>query len=135
MMCDTPSKEEQHAAVSLIAFMSLTGGDKFFSVFKEACELLDIHHEKHLGESLMHQAALCNRAKAVEYLISKGCDPNITNMSLKTPLHLTKSYDVAHMLLEAGADINSKDADGETPLDVARREELDELCRLYYAVM
>lgn len=56
-------------------------------------------------------------------VMDNGANPNSKNYDLRTPLHLASSkglYAIAHLLLEAGASVFSRDRWGNTPLDEAR---------------
>ncbi|XP_074376254.1 potassium channel KOR1-like isoform X6 [Apium graveolens] len=56
-------------------------------------------------------------------VMDNGANPNSKNYDLRTPLHLASSKGlcaIAHLLLEAGASVFSKDRWGKTPLDEAR---------------
>jgi ankyrin repeat protein/beta-lactamase regulating signal transducer with metallopeptidase domain len=70
------------------------------------------------GHSLLHQAARARTdpVKLVELLIAKGADVNAKNATGDTPLHLVCYSNVAELLIAKGADINAKDRPGYTPL-------------------
>jgi ankyrin repeat protein len=73
------------------------------------------------GHSLLHEAARARTdpAKLVELLIAKGADVNAKNARGDTPLHLACYANVAELLIAKGADINAKDRPGYTPLHSA----------------
>lgn len=78
------------------------------------------------------------RIKVLEILLSVGADPNLRynytkasfpktwypprswNRTIKggTPLHAVSNAEVARLLVEAGADVNATNEDGDTPLDI-----------------
>lgn len=95
------------------------------------------------GESPLHMAVYIARVPAVELLIKAGAFVNATTTNdLDTPLHfigksenttthLLKTnqfwqidnydddlYNIAELLIKSGADLNAKNANGETPLDL-----------------
>jgi hypothetical protein len=87
------------------------------------------------GFTPLHEACANGGPEIAAYLISKGADVNAREKSLgDTPLHVVafvaglKSrhndpVKIAEMLLSHGADANALNHDGETPLDVANRQE------------
>lgn len=74
--------------------------------------------------TLLHQAALRCHPKMVAYLLGKGLAANAKEKNYGyTPLHWAACYgymEVTRALLEAGADVNTRSASGETPLTLAR---------------
>ncbi len=68
-------------------------------------------------------AVINNRINQVRELLTAGADPNATEDHCKiTPLHFAAISDfieVAHLLLEFGANPRAKTSDGVTPLDDA----------------
>ena len=78
----------------------------------------------------LHAAALRGNGKMVRLLLDKGADANARNISEETPLHYAAMYGPSFtsgnariLVEEGGADIDAKDRDGKTPLDIARKEE------------
>jgi ankyrin repeat protein len=59
-------------------------------------------------------------------LISAGANINLKNKDGQTPLMLTLDEEIARALLDAGADASLKDNRGKTALDIAREFELTE---------
>lgn len=51
-----------------------------------------------------------------EILLRFGADPNSRDEKGQTPLHLTESPEVARLLVKYGAKVNLRDKAGETPL-------------------
>ncbi|MGV3524873.1 MAG: ankyrin repeat domain-containing protein [Candidatus Sericytochromatia bacterium] len=68
------------------------------------------------GNNLLLQAAYLDRLEISAYLIEQGFDPNARNLKGETPLMLTDSPDLMHVLVEKGAQVNLGKADGATAL-------------------
>ncbi|KAF7239229.1 Fibronectin type 3 and ankyrin repeat domains protein 1 [Varanus komodoensis] len=83
----------------------------------------------------MHWAADGGHCNVIEWMIQDGCevDPKDTGLEW-TPLMrlcaITGKADVAVLLIDAGADVNTKDKDGKTPLMVAALNNQEELVTL-----
>ena len=77
-------------------------------------------HRCHTGATALHVAATgASNARAVSRLLECGCDVDATFRKGQTPLHLAAaagSVDIARVLLEHGADVNSRTVEGVTPL-------------------
>nr|MDJ0746481.1 ankyrin repeat domain-containing protein [Xenococcaceae cyanobacterium MO_167.B27] len=57
-----------------------------------------------------------NHKGVAQLLINDGADVNTRYYSRKTPLFWTRNKDVAQLLINNGADVNAQDKDGQTPL-------------------
>lgn len=64
-------------------------------------------------------------------LLAAGADPNRGNARGDTPLHLTESDELASVLVEAGANIQQKNHDGQTPEDTVYNPAVKALFRQY----
>ena len=79
-----------------------------------------------LGRTPLYLAAWLNQPDILNLLLRNGGDPNI-GASWKghaTPLHVASRNahaEIARRLIEAGAEVNVKDDDGDTPLLLAAR--------------
>ncbi len=90
------------------------------------------------GFTALHWALFCRKTDHVtdfiEMFLVKGALIDARSRPSKiTPLHFAvecENMEAAKLLLEHGANPRLKTADGETPLDVARREQMDELIRI-----
>lgn len=87
--------------------------------------LRDIRVGNH-GRTLLHNAVRNGKMNAVLYLIRKGCpvDAVESRLSEMTPLMdaiTAKRFDIATVLVEAGADISKVDVNGENALHYAAR--------------
>lgn len=84
-------------------------------------------------KSSLHLAARLGKLRAVEDLLEKGANVNAQNYRKDTPLHLAVQNGhteiVSALIKVEGIDINAKDRDGNTPLDLARTEEIKTLLK------
>ena len=60
-----------------------------------------------------------NDLKKVAIALIKGADVNSKDEYGSSPLHYTESVEVAELLISAGADVNAKDKWGRSPLRLA----------------
>jgi ankyrin repeat protein len=72
-----------------------------------------------LQQTPLHVAAHRGRADAVKWLLGRGANVNAVAYNKFTPLHLAVSGEIADALIRADADVNVKDAWGNTPLQKA----------------
>ncbi|KAH8864617.1 Protein phosphatase 1 regulatory inhibitor subunit 16B [Schistosoma japonicum] len=69
----------------------------------------------------------------VEYLLSHGIDPNISNVDGLTALHqacIDNDSALCNLLLNYGANVNARDADLWTPLHAASTCGYLQICQL-----
>ncbi len=87
----------------------------------------DINSYSDNGKTPLHRAIGRNHVEAASFLIAHGANINQqTNYSIKTstnlyPIHLAThrfSKEMLQLLLDNGADINTLDAQGQTPMDI-----------------
>lgn len=75
------------------------------------------------GFTALHLAAINGHYRIAQTLLTKGqCNLELRNNKQETPLvvaALHRRWDVVELLVEAGADINSQDKDGDTALHIA----------------
>jgi hypothetical protein len=74
------------------------------------------YYPKYQDLTPLHLAANKRNTEVTEILLRSGADPNSRDEKGQTPLHLTESPEVARLLVKHGAKINLRDKDGETPL-------------------
>ncbi|CAL8140789.1 unnamed protein product [Orchesella dallaii] len=77
------------------------------------------------GYSVLHMAADSGNVSALRYFITLGCEINVKNVYDNTPLHVELkhvfgiSHETVKILIEHGADVNSVNKKGETPISLA----------------
>ena len=80
----------------------------------------NVSHTNHDGSTALH---LTYKLETTQVLISAGVGINVLDNKLRTPLHRHVSIgsgpDIAQCLLDAGANVNLKDLDGDSPLHSA----------------
>lgn len=73
------------------------------------------------GNTPLHLAVRMQSLEMVEFLISKGCNVNISNNSGDTPLHFAyakASKEIIEVLIKNKAETNKKNKAGKTPPEV-----------------
>ena len=107
------------------AFRAVRDGD--LTTLKRFLGSVDINRARNVsGRTLLHVACLSGDRLVVAELLRAGADPRACDeVNGSTPLHLTVfkegsetvgSVAITRMLLRAGANVDAKDAYGETPL-------------------
>lgn len=98
-----------------------------------------VNHAVKPGQFPLHLAVWSGRVNVVESLINAGAHINATDGNLNTPLHYADEQDleiyinyfnstaddfyaIAVLLIDNGADVNAKNVDGKTPLEVIENE-------------
>lgn len=100
------------------------------AVLEQLAKLGMTANAAHDGVPLLHAAAQNGSCEAMEWLLTRGADPNARDAEGTTPLiHATLSGSVkaVRALLKHGADMKQKDAQGKSAADFARGEELLQL--------
>jgi ankyrin repeat protein len=82
-----------------------------------------INHGTEARMELIHTATAAKHINVVNYLISRGFDPNAQNRFGETPLHIAckdkDALDLIQFLVAKGADPNIANKLGDTPLQIA----------------
>lgn len=75
----------------------------------------------------LHHAALHNSLAVIQFLLSKGADPNASSICGDSPLHLAQKPETVTLLIDAGAEPHNEDNTGVSPMDWAVREGREDL--------
>ncbi len=94
------------------------------ALFKKGAEHPDLNaRHSNNWETPLFAAVDRDSGRCAMFLLSKGADPNVANMSGSTPLHhiaaAPSRLEMAKALLEAGADPSAANKRGATPLHIA----------------
>ena len=95
----------------------------------------NVHAKEQGGRSALHVACAYRWQDGVAFLLARGVDPNAKDDSGNTPLHqiglmnlVAAQDDILRLMVDAGADINAVNKDGETVLmQVASHRLVDDL--------
>jgi serine/threonine protein kinase len=85
------------------------------------------------SSSLLECAVIKDRKDIAELLIDKGADINSKDQGGKTPLYYMRSLEMAQFLIAQGADVNVKAWDGTTPLFSAADQSNKEMAQFLIA--
>ncbi|WVF72126.1 hypothetical protein IAT40_006938 [Kwoniella sp. CBS 6097] len=82
----------------------------------------------------MHAASSYAHFELLEYLLSKGGNPNIQDDDGDTPLYVVESLEVARWLVEKGADLAHENEEGLTAAE-ALEEDHPEISQYLYSLL
>jgi ankyrin repeat protein len=107
---------------SEILEIAIQGGDSSILLQLLGGGLDPCHVSSTDGVSCLSRAARRGNESMVQALISYGADPQVTDISGKTPLHEAAhwgSLEAMQLLIESGGDVNALDGHGRSPLHAA----------------
>jgi ankyrin repeat protein len=84
-----------------------------------------------LGDTPLHVASQMGDAIAVETLVNAGANANAMGDRGRTPLFCTESAKVAKILVAAGANLDHRDNDGMTVVELAEILNRQEILALF----
>ena len=85
------------------------------------------------GRTALHFACGYGESKCAEALLDAKADVNATDKNSNTALHYAAGYgkvEIVTLLVSSGASVVLKNADGKTPIDVARLNEQEDVLRV-----
>lgn len=82
----------------------------------------DANEKNIYGKVIFHEAVLRNRMDMTQLLIQHGASVHLQNVVGNTALHIAapRSLELIPLLLAQGGDLETKNNEGKTPLDVAK---------------
>ncbi|RWS03465.1 protein phosphatase 1 regulatory subunit 16A-like protein [Dinothrombium tinctorium] len=89
----------------------------------------DLEFRDAQGATPLHIAAANGYLSVVEFLLDHHVSTDVVDNDLWQPIHAAACWghpDVVEMLVQAGADLNAKTKNGETPFDICEDPELKE---------
>lgn len=94
--------------------------EKLRELLEKDPRCINQRHLMNYGRGPLHYAVIYGRKEAVEFLLSKGAEIDMTDMDHgRTPLHyasITGYADIVEILFKKGVDLNEGDRYGWTPL-------------------
>ncbi|KAG7401735.1 hypothetical protein PHYBOEH_011024 [Phytophthora boehmeriae] len=91
----------------------------------------DANAKDEYGYTPLQAAVSYNHIELVVFLLASGAHATLGDNEKDTPLHRCETVECAKILLDHGADLNARNADGQTPYDVAIEDDHEELVQLY----
>ncbi len=117
LLANHPKCEENEEVTSGMTLSMKTGRHQVTVIVVLTCLLLvgaDIARGKTtVVDDALFEAAAKGDLQTVRSLAGKGANVNARNAMGETPLHVAKSEEVARFLMERGADVNARDNDFE----------------------
>ena len=108
---------------TLLYFTAVIHNVEAFKLVLKKCQFFDVNAQGPEGENLIHFLIDNNGKKFIRELIDYGVDVNVKNEKQESPLlHAFRIRfkfeidEIIHLLVENGANVNDRNADGETSL-------------------
>ncbi|DBA04763.1 TPA: hypothetical protein N0F65_004400 [Lagenidium giganteum] len=92
---------------------------------------VDVNAKDEYGYTPLQAAVSYGHVELLRFLLDNGASVMMPDNDMETPLHHCETVECAKILLESGAELNARNAEGRTPLDSAIEEEHDELVAYY----
>jgi len=96
----------------------------------------DINARDNLGQSVLHEVARIWDPAVANFLIQKGAEPKVSDISGRTPLHISAAWDHCKMvecLLDHGCDVNAVTiGEVQTPLHYAAKNDASEVIKILH---
>lgn len=77
---------------------------------------LNVNFRNAYGQSPLHKASDNGQIAMTKFLLSNGAEVDAKDSAKRTPLMVADNFDVASILVDSGADVNSYSNSGEMPL-------------------
>ena len=84
---------------------------------------IDINSQDETGYSAIHAATSYAHTELLKFLLSNGANVMLCDADGDTPLHGCEEPAVAQILIDAGAKLDAKNAEGKTPIEIAAEDE------------
>ena len=110
-------------------FCSLLGAESFYAWADEweYPYLKKVIAKFNTAEAFLYEIKKYDNQETVKALIEAGADVNAKDEDGNTPFHFAKDAEIARLLIDKGANVNAKNNKGETPLHFAKNAEIAQL--------
>lgn len=126
-----PTEEQERHITGYLNALNDGGGAEDVDAYQEAGGDINATVMPFIENTLLHHAAAYRRADLIDFLVSRGADPNIRDALGMTPMHAAIMHELdavllqqqevdfpcARQLLRLGASPDILDSNGKTPGD------------------